>query len=609
MIDIENLTYRIGSRILFENATLHLPSSGKIGIVGPNGCGKTTLFRLILGQEEVDGGEIYIKNSTKIVCVKQEIESCEALLIDFVINADGELVRLRAILNDEKNISAEELASAYEAYDAIGGYSAEARAAAILAGLGFKQDDLGEKLGSFSGGWQVRASLAATLFAPSHCLLLDEPTNHLDFETAMWLENYLEKTDKMMLMISHEKQFLNKVCNHIVSIYDGKLNLFKGNYDTYANTRKTKEVALIRNITNLQKKRDHMQVFINRFGAKATKAKQAQSRVKMIEKMEIPEMPSSEYKVRLSFPQPQPQVDRRLVELEDVSAGYGNKVVLSSVEFYINSDDRIALLGANGNGKSTLAKVISGRLRPQRGTITYGRNVKISYFSQQQADELDVKKTPIAILNYMDSGFSETQARAHLAKFGITQTRSETTVENLSGGEKSRVLLAINSLHTPHAMVLDEPTNHLDIGAREALIEAIEKYEGAVILITHDFYTLEKTCNKFFIVNGGKCTPFTRSLDDYRRSLLAKDSMENGSVKNSRIAKSEISPDQKKSVGEDELLRLEREIAELEAKKEELEVQLSGSCDPALCVTYSDCCKELMSLEDKWLRSNYSYLT
>ncbi|MDR2778764.1 MAG: ABC-F family ATP-binding cassette domain-containing protein [Puniceicoccales bacterium] len=602
MIDIENLTYRIGNRTLFENATLHLPSLGKIGVVGPNGCGKTTLFRIILEQKDIDAGEIFIKSGARLVCVKQEIENGEIPLLNFIIGADKELIQLRTTLED-KQISDEKLANAYDAYVAIDGYSAEARASSILDGLGFRQGDFHKKLKEFSGGWQVRASLAATLFAPSDCLLLDEPSNHLDLETAMWLENFLGKTNKMILMISHEKQFLNSICNYIVSISNGQLYLFKGNYDTYIDTRSKQETALIKNIEAQQKKREHVQSFIDRFRAKATKAKQAQSRIKMLEKMEIPEMPNVEYRVTLSFPKPHPPVDRKLIILENVAAGYGDKVVLRNVELCVNSNDRIALLGANGNGKSTLAKLLSNRLVPISGKIFYARNSKVSYFSQQQADELNVENSPIEILRNVVRDFSETQARSHLTRFGITQSRSETLIKNLSGGEKSRVLLAINSLYNPHAMVLDEPTNHLDIEARGALIDAINKYEGAVILVTHDFFTLSQTCNKLFIIEGGRCTPFNGTLDSYRKMLLMKEINQNSSANHANETKAP------KQTGNGSKLKkrlsfLEKDIKILEAEKTILEEKLSKFQDAETYEIYIKHCDKLAKLENEWLELN-----
>jgi ATP-binding cassette subfamily F protein 3 len=603
MISIEDLTYRIGSRILFDGATLRLSSGGKFGLIGPNGCGKTTLFRLILGLVEIDGGEILLGSGAKLTYLKQEIEDLSIGLMDYIIAADSELARLKKVVEGGQH--GDDLA-AYEKYDAIGGYGAEARAASLLAGLGFRQEDFGRTLGEFSGGWQVRASLAATLFAPSNCLLLDEPTNHLDLETALWLENYLAKTDKMVLMISHEKQFLNRICDHIVSVANGKLLLFSGNYDRYVETRQRQEVAQIKNIENLRKKRDHMQSFIDRFGAKATKAKQAQSRAKMIEKMEIPEMPNSNYAVNLKFSDPVIKVDRKLIVLENVAAGYGEKIVLKAVSLSIESEDRIAILGANGNGKSTLAKVLCGALQPLSGAVTFARNAQIAYFSQQQADELRIGETPIeAIRRQRD--FTETQARSYLAQFGIRKNLGETVIGKLSGGEKSRVLFAINSLSSPHAMIFDEPTNHLDIEAREALVGAIGRYKGAVVLITHDFYTLSKTCSKFFIVGEGGCKQFDGSLDDYRAMLLRSGGNQPSNARAGKSHDGQNFSAKRQSNGtcnsarRKRLSSLEASIAQFENEKLALEKKLSTAYDTATQRLYADCCKKLSELEDEWL--------
>ena len=605
MIDIKNLTYRIGARLLFEDTSVRIPADGKIGIVGQNGCGKTTLFRLIFRQEEADAGKILVKNGAKLAYVKQEIEDKNITLLDFIISADSELMSLRKIL-DDANSTDEELNDAYDRMNGIDGYSASARASAILSGLGFKQSDFNKKLSEFSGGWQVRASLAATLFAPSDCLFLDEPTNHLDLETSIWLENHLEKSGKTIVMISHEKQFLNKICNYIISIYDKKLHLFAGNYDTYKMTRQSQETALIRNIETQTKKREHMQSFIDRFGAKATKAKQAQSRLKMIEKMEIPEMPSSVYKVEFSFPNPSQKVDKKLVILEHASAGYDDKIVLNDINLCINIDDRVALLGANGNGKTTLAKLLSGRLQAITGDVSYARNVKISYFSQQQADELDISKTPVDIILSSNFEFLETQARSFLARFGITDAKSMTIISKLSGGEKSRVLLAMNSLCIPHLMIFDEPTNHLDIEAREALIDAINKFAGAVVLITHDFYTLSKTCNRFVLVDGGTCRQFSGTLEDYKNFLLNSSSTQNvNDSKKINVQKVEKQSTASKKIKK-ELSIIEKKIQELEIEKSSLEQKLSNYYSDEVYSSYEKCCSELSKLETEWLNLSES---
>ena len=435
---------------------------------------------------------------------------------------------------------------------------------------------------------------------------MDEPTNHLDLETSIWLENHLEKSGKTIVMISHEKQFLNKICNYIISIYDKKLHLFAGNYDTYKMTRQSQETALIRNIETQTKKREHMQSFIDRFGAKATKAKQAQSRLKMIEKMEIPEMPSSVYKVEFSFPNPSQKVDKKLVILEHASTGYGDKIVLNDINLCINIDDRVALLGANGNGKTTLAKLLSGRLRAITGDVSYARNVKISYFSQQQADELDIGKTPVDIILSSNFEFSETQARSFLARFGITDAKSMTTISKLSGGEKSRVLLAMNSLCIPHLMIFDEPTNHLDIEAREALIDAINKFSGAVVLITHDFYTLSKTCNRFILVDGGTCRQFSGTLEDYKNFLLNSGSTQDvNDKKKINVQKSEKQSTNSKKIKK-ELSIIEKKIHELEIEKSSLEQKLSNFYSDEIYLSYEKCCSELSKLETEWLNLSES---
>lgn len=601
MIDVEDLTYRIGSRTLFDHTTLSFPTQGKIGLVGHNGCGKTTLFRLILGKEEADGGAIVIRSGARLVCVQQEIEDLSVPILEYVLQADQDFIQARDAIQNHQT-DALHIAEWYDRYQALDGASAEARAATILSGLGFSPEDLQRPLKDFSGGWRVRASLAATLFAPSDCLLLDEPTNHLDLETAIWLQNYLERLDKMIIMISHEKEFLNHVCNYIVSVYDQKLHLFKGNYDVYVTTKETQTKALLKNIENQEKIRDHLQAFVDRFGAKATKAKQAQSRVKMIEKMEIPPKPSQEHSVRFSFPQPFPEVDKKLITLENVAVGYNQVPVLSHLTMDIQAGDKIALLGANGNGKSTMAKLLSGRLLPLSGTLHYARNLKIAYFSQQQAEELDVHATPLEMIRARQSEWNETQARSFLGRFGITQARGETPIAHLSGGEKSRVLLALNALFSPHVMIFDEPTNHLDIDAREALVEAINAYDGAIIMITHDFFTLSKTCRLFFIVAHGKCERFRGTLEDYRQLLL---SSALDVVPTSTPKKPEKPKLSAKDIRKQRALvaRIEKEMDLYERKKAALEEQLSHLYSPDIYQEYQECSQKLQAIEKEWFQA------
>jgi ATP-binding cassette subfamily F protein 3 len=523
MLQARNLIYQIGTRVLFDDVSFAIPDGAKVGIVGPNGVGKTTLFRIILGEITPDGGDIFYPKGYRFVHVRQETENSQTTVLDLVLRADGELMHLQKLLQNDSEVDALQLADLYDQFAAMGGFDCEARAATILSGLGFSEASMRQPLGDFSGGWRVRASLASTLFAPSDCLLLDEPTNHLDFETAIWLEDHLRKTTKSMLIISHEKSFLNRICDHILYVHNATAQLFKGNYDTFrrtfANQQRTREAES----TALERKREHLQSFVDRFRAKATKAKQAQSRMKMLEKLADPPPPAATYTVTFHFPPPVPEIDRRFVSMENIALGYDSKKVLQGVNFQIDSGDRIALLGANGNGKSTLSKAIAQQLAPQAGTITYAKSLKIAYFAQHQEEILDLSKTPVEIFQAHAPTQTETQIRSQLARFGIIKERSLTRAAHLSGGEKTRLLMAIATLPQPHLLILDEPTNHLDIEAREALAEAINAFAGAVLLVTHDFQVLSDTCRNFYIVDGGTCKKFKGSLADYVRWLLDRD--------------------------------------------------------------------------------------
>lgn len=603
MLDVRHLTYRIGTRDLILDANLSLSKGDKVGIVGPNGHGKTTFFRLLLGQIQPDAGSIQLPKNAKIVYVQQDIPHPEQLLIDFILAADTEWTTLQKKLQSTDN--AEEISEICERLNHIDGFSTEARAAAILSGLGFTNDDLRKPLQDFSGGWQVRAALAATLFAPSDLILLDEPTNHLDLETSLWLENYLQKTDKTLLIISHEKEFLNHLCQKILHLQGGQTHLYSGNYDTFRRTQALQEENLRKQIESQEAKRQHLQEFINRFGAKATKASQAQSRQKQLDKMEILEGPAAEYRVSFRFPEPFPKIDRRLVTLENVQAGYGDLVVLRDVNLRLDAGERIAFLGANGNGKSTLAKIISQRLQPQKGIILHAKKEKIGYFSQHQSEELDLEKTPIEVFRELLPDANETEIRTQLAAFGITQERSKTKIQKLSGGEKTRILFAVIALQKPHLMIFDEPTNHLDIEAREALADALNSYKGAVILITHDFDFLKKTVQDFYLIRNHQCQKFQGTLEDYRTWLL-KESQENDSVLTKKKSTSN-SVDPRKNSREirqkaKKLQRLEEEITDLTTQKNLLEQELTTSFDPTRYEEFEILRTKLESLEEEWLQ-------
>ncbi|MDR2667634.1 MAG: ATP-binding cassette domain-containing protein [Puniceicoccales bacterium] len=575
MLQAKQISYRIGPRLLFSDVSFAAASGAKVGVVGPNGVGKTTLFRIILGEIAPDSGEISYANGYRFAQVCQEMGSGQLTPLEFVLASDSELEQLRLRLDDPE-LDGIELAESWDRFLAIGGQDSEARAATILSGLGFSEESMRQPLCDLSGGWRVRAALASTLFAPSDCLLLDEPTNHLDFETALWLEQYLRRTDKSFFIISHERKFLNGVCDHILHLQGGTAQLYRGNYDTfratYANVRRSREMEG----AALQKKREHLQSFVDRFRAKASKAKQAQSRMKMLDKLGEPPPPPANYSVAFRFPEPSPRVDRRLVSMENISLGYGERTVLKSVNLLINGGDRIALLGANGNGKSTLAKAVAGQLGLLSGERTYAKSIKIAYFAQHLEEMLDMQKTPLEIFQSRCDGLRETQIRGQLAQFGIGQERALTKTANLSGGEKTRLLLAIATLSQPHLLVLDEPTNHLDIEARAALAEALRSYGGAVLLVTHDFQTLADSCSDFYVVDGGSCKKFSGSLDDYAKWLMERNCAPRAPAPAAGTKKRQKSADSAERM--EELAKL---LEEKTAAARQLECELSGSYDEA----------------------------
>ncbi|MDR2677543.1 MAG: ATP-binding cassette domain-containing protein [Puniceicoccales bacterium] len=574
MLQAEGITYQIGTRVLFDDIFFSIPDGAKVGIVGPNGVGKTTLFRMILGEITPDRGEISHPQNCRFVHVRQEMDDVRKTALDLVLGADGELTRLQALLGDDSPADENQLADLYDEFAAIGGFDAEARAATILSGLGFSGAMMRQPLGEFSGGWRVRAALASTLFAPSDCLLLDEPTNHLDFETAIWLENHLRRTNKAMLIISHEKSFLNDVCDHILSLRDGTAQLFRGNYDTFRSTFESLQRAQKAEGVALERKREHLQSFVDRFRAKATKAKQAQSRMKMLEKLGTPPPPPAIYTVTFQFPPPAPKIDRRFVSAENIVLGYDGAPVLNGVNLQINDGDRIALLGANGNGKSTLAKAIARQLLPRAGTLEYARSLKITYFAQHQEEILDLSKTPVEAFQALRPGQTETQIRSQLARFGIIKERSLTRIGQLSGGEKTRLLLAIATLDQPHLLVLDEPTNHLDVEAREALVGAINGYAGAVLLVTHDLQTLRDTCRDLYIVDSGTCRKFSGSLDAYVGWLLERGTDPGGK----KVGKSSQPRAQKEtpSLAERRMEEIGRQLAEGTSALRDVENELAN---------------------------------
>ena len=517
MIDIQDITVRIGNKVLLEKASAHIADGWKVGVVGANGCGKSTLFKTLLGQIETELGEISLPKESKIVTVAQEMKDIEISILDYVLSQDKERCTL---LQKLEQASEHELADIYERLNLIEASSAEGRASSILNGLGFKNEDFSRSIKEFSGGWRMRVALAAALFQPSDILLLDEPTNHLDMESSIWLEDHLKKYKGTLLLISHDKYILNDLCNHIIHFENQRLNSYNGNYDTFCSTRSLQREVQAKMIEKQEKQRAHLQSFIDRFRYKATKAKQAQSRIKMLEKMETIAPLGAEYTSSFNFPEPL-KLASPLIKIEDVSVGYDDNVVLKNLKLSFSNTDRIALLGANGNGKSTFAKLLSDKLKPFSGQIIKSSKLEIGYFAQHQSEELPLDMTPCDYLKSLMPDSTETKIRAHLASFGLNQEKATTEISKLSGGEKARLLFAVMSRKAPSLLILDEPTNHLDIEGREALIEALNTYSGAVLLITHDLHLVELVAEDLWLVKNHTCKPYDGDLEDYKNSLLA----------------------------------------------------------------------------------------
>ena len=519
MLRIENLTYRIGPRVLLDQASAVINPGHRVGMVGRNGTGKTTLLRLITGGLDPDGGATETPARWRIGVSAQEAPSGPHSLIDTVMAADKELARLT--IEAETATDPDRIAELHARLRDKNAHSAPSRAARILAGLGFDEAAQQRPCDSFSGGWRMRVALAGLLFSEPDLLLLDEPTNHLDLEACLWLEDYLKRYSGTVLLVSHDRGLLNRVASEILHLEHGKLKLYQGGYDRFEATRRMQLELDAKARVKQDIQRAHIQKFVDRFRYKATKAKQAQSRMKMLDRMEpIPEN-REEGSVTFAFPEPA-QLAPPLFTAEDVDVGYDGVAVLKNLSFRLDADDRIALLGANGNGKSTLIKLLAGRLKPLAGRVGKSGKLRFGYFAQHQADELDLSATPLVELGRRRPRDLEQQLRSQLGRFGFSQERAETKVENLSGGEKARLLFALMTCDKPHILLLDEPTNHLDVTSRQALVQAINAFEGAVILVSHDPHIIGLTADRFWLVDEGSVKPFDGDLEDYRAMLLGR---------------------------------------------------------------------------------------
>ena len=515
MLKIQDITYAIDGRRLFENASATIPTGHKVGFVGPNGTGKTTLFRIIRGELALEGGEIELPRRAKIGGVAQEAPANNLSLLETVLAADIE----RATLLSDTSQDSNRIAEVQTRLADIDAWSAEGRASAILKGLGFDEAAQKRPCADFSGGWRMRVALAAVLFSAPDILLLDEPTNYLDLEGTIWLESFLARYPHTVVVISHDRDLLNRAVGGILHLENKKLTFYQGNYDTFAKTRAAKRAVQAAAAKKQTAQRDHLQSFVDRFKAKASKAKQAQSRVKALERMELITPPEEVAKRVFTFPQPE-ELSPPIVAIENGAVGYGGPDILSQLELRIDQDDRIALLGKNGEGKSTLSKLISDRLKTSSGRLVTHNKLRIGYFAQHQVDELHLDETPLQHLQSERPDHSPARLRAMLAGFGLGPDQVDTVVGRLSGGQKARLSLLLATLDAPHLLILDEPTNHLDIESREALVQALTTYSGAVILVSHDMHLLSLVADRLWLVSDGRVTPFEQDLAAYRAFLL-----------------------------------------------------------------------------------------
>ncbi len=612
MLTISGITYRIAGRTLIEDASAQIADGWKVGLIGRNGTGKSTLLDLIRGERGLDGGTIALPREARIGFVAQEAPSGATTPLQAVLAADDE--RRRLLAEAEHATDGARVAEIHERLATIGAHSAEARAAGILAGLGFNHEEQNQPLSNFSGGWRMRVALAGVLFAEPELLLLDEPTNHLDLEASLWLADFLRGYRHTLLLVSHDRQFLDEVVDHILHLGERRLTLYSGGYEDFARTRR-EHLARQQSLAARQEdERKRLQAFIDRFRAKATKASQAQSRMKALARLQPISLSEEEPPLHLAFPEP-PELAPPLLSLYQVSVGYEpEKPVLRRLDLRLDPDDRIALLGANGNGKSTFARLLAGRLAPMSGEITRAKRFACGYFAQHQIEELDPAASAYDHLaRLMPKAVPET-IRARLARFGFDEDKVFVAAQNLSGGEKARLNFALMSVDAPPLLILDEPTNHLDIEAREALVEAINEFSGAVVLVSHDWHLLSLVADRLWLVGDGTVKPFEGDLDDYRRMVLSPVASESEASKqaaaNQRRETRRIAAERRRELGplRKALKDAERAVGDLTARKSALDRRIAdpatyaGTADvPGLLREQAALAAALGEAEARWL--------
>ena len=577
MLAIQNLVYFQHGTPLFQNATLQIFASQRIGLVGKNGCGKSTLFRLIRGEIRPDGGEIAFQQGKTLAFVEQEIANSERPALEFVLDGDTELRQLEGALASDRHDTA--WFEAQHRFEAIEGYAAPARAAQLLNGLGFASDQLARPVASFSGGWRMRLNLARALMRRADLLLLDEPTNHLDLEAILWLEQYLSRYPGSILLVSHDREFLNACVNRIAHVHDQVIDSYAGDYDSFERTRSERATQQNQVFAQQQEKIAHLEDFIRRFRAKASKAKQAQSRVKALERLERiapAHVDHGHFELEIEAPERSPDT---LLRLEQASCGYGGKTLLSGINLVLRSGARIALLGPNGAGKSTFIKLLVGELQPMEGSRETAPDLRIGYFAQHQLEHLDGTATPLEHLVRIAPQATSQELRNFIGRFGLAGESDDRPVATFSGGEKSRLALALLAWQKPHLLLLDEPTNHLDLDMRDALTLALEEYGGAMVLVSHDRSLIRATADELWLVAEGKTGLFDGDLEDYRQWVETRRQVENAANKPAPAEKPRRENAPRKKALLSKQAKLEAELHQAQVDLAEINRQLA---DPSL---------------------------
>jgi len=581
MIRLSDITLRRGTEPLLEHADLTIHPGDKIGLVGPNGCGKSTLFALLLGQLEADAGDLRVPREWIVAHMAQQIRELERKALDYVLDGDTAYRAAESeVAEADASGDGERIAHAHQALDDADGFDAPARAGALLNGLGFSAEEHDKTVGEFSGGWRIRLSLARALMCPSDLLLLDEPTNHLDLETVIWLEDWLKRYPGTLVLISHDRDFLDATVDGIVHVEHRALNRYSGGYSQFERQRAERMTLRQAQYEKQQKQIAHMQAFVDRFRAKATKAKQAQSRLKALERMEKIAPAHADSPFDFEFPAP-PRAADPLVALREARLGYGDFTVLDGVSLNLSAGDRIGLLGVNGAGKSTLVKALAGELAPLSGELGYSRNLSIGYFAQHQVELIDTEVSPLVNLSRIAGETPEQKLRDFLGGFAFSGDLATDPCTRLSGGERARLVLAMIIWRAPNLLLLDEPTNHLDLDMRHALTLALQGFDGAVVTVSHDRHLLSETVDAFWLVGDGGVRPFSGGLEAYRKLISqpdAKPSDTSGTTHNRKAQRQRKAAERERIKPlTNRIKKLGAEIEKLEARKDDLQKLLADT--------------------------------